>query len=178
MTWTYAPAPETAALANLQPAYRPFIGGEFVDGGGEALKTVNPATEEVLAEVGTASTDDMTGRSPPPVGRTRRRGAHAGAERAKYVAGSRGSSPSARELAVLETLDNGKPIRESREWTCPPRRRTCSTTRAGPTSSSYAGLGPAPRPLGVVGAVIPWNFPLLMAAWKSRRRSRRATRSC
>jgi aldehyde dehydrogenase (NAD+) len=57
--WTYAPAPESAALANLQPAYRPFVDGKFVDGEGEPLKTLNPATEEVLAEVGTASTDDV-----------------------------------------------------------------------------------------------------------------------
>ena len=59
MDWTYAPARESAALANLRPSYRPFVDGEFVDGGGEPLKTVNPATEEVLAEVGTADTADV-----------------------------------------------------------------------------------------------------------------------
>ena len=57
--WTYVPAPESAALANLKPSYRPFVDGEFVDGGGEPLKTLNPATEEVLAEVGTAGTEDV-----------------------------------------------------------------------------------------------------------------------
>ena len=58
-TWTYAPAPESAALARLQPTYRPYVDGAFVDGGGEPLKTVNPATEEVLAEVGTADESDV-----------------------------------------------------------------------------------------------------------------------
>ena len=57
--WTYAPAPESAALANLAPTYRPFVDGDFVDGGGEPLKTVNPATGEVLAEVGTADPADV-----------------------------------------------------------------------------------------------------------------------
>ena len=61
-TWTYAPAPESATLANLRPAYRPFVDGTFVDGGGEPLKTLNPATEEALAEVGTAFD---TGVAPP-----------------------------------------------------------------------------------------------------------------
>src|SRR5690242_1986158 len=84
--WTYAPAPENAAIANLQPTYRPFIDGEFVDGGGEPLKTINPATEEVLAEVGTASAADVE----RAVAAARKAydtvwGPMPGAERAKYV---------------------------------------------------------------------------------------------
>src|SRR3954452_23848356 len=85
-TWTYAPALESAALANLQPTYRPFIGGKFVDGGGEPLKTLNPATEGGLGEGGAASSDDVD----RAVAAARRAyettwGPMPGAERAKYL---------------------------------------------------------------------------------------------
>ena len=167
MTWTYAPAPESAALANLQPAYRPFIDGEFVDGNG-SMKTVNPATEEVLAEVGTASSDDVD----RAVAAARRAyettwGPMPGAERAKYLFRiARIVAERARELAVLETLDNGKPIRESRDVDVPTAAAHLFHHAGWADKLEYAGLGPSPKPLGVVGAVIPWNFPLLMAAWK------------
>ncbi len=167
-TWTYAPAPESAALANVQPAYRPFVGGKFVDGGGEALKTLNPATEEVLAEVGTASSDDVD----RAVAAARRAyettwGPMPGAERAKYLFRiARIVAERARELAVLETLDNGKPIRESRDVDVPTAAAHLFHHAGWADKLEYAGLGPSPKPLGVVGAVIPWNFPLLMAAWK------------
>jgi aldehyde dehydrogenase (NAD+) len=167
-TWTYAPAPESAALARLQPSYRPFVDGGFVDGGGEPLKTVNPATGEVLAEVGTADESDVdravaaarlafeTTWGPMP-----------GAERAKYLFRiARIVAERARELAVLETLDNGKPIRESRDVDVPTASAHLFHHAGWADKLQYAGLGPDPRPLGVVGAVIPWNFPLLMAAWK------------
>ncbi|MCX6464987.1 MAG: aldehyde dehydrogenase family protein, partial [Pseudonocardiales bacterium] len=166
--WTYAPAPESAALANLQPTYRPFVDGAFVDGGGEALKTVNPATEEVLAEVGTASEADVD----RAVAAARRAfettwGPMPGAERAKYLYRiARIVAERSRELAVLETLDNGKPIRESRDVDVPTASAHLFHHAGWADKLEYAGLGPAPRPLGVVGAVIPWNFPLLMAAWK------------
>ena len=167
MTWTYAPAPESAALANLQPTYRPFIGGKFVDGSG-SMKTLNPATEEVLAEVGTASSDDVD----RAVAAARRAyastwGPMSGAERAKYLFRiARIVAERARELAVLETLDNGKPIRESRDVDVPTASAHLFHHAGWADKLQYAGLGPDPRPLGVVGAVIPWNFPLLMAAWK------------
>ena len=142
MTWTYAPAPESAALANLQPTYRPFIEGE-VRRRQRLDEDVNPATEEVLAEVGTASSDDVD----RAVAAARRAyettwGPMPGAERAKYLFRiARIVAERARELAVLETLDNGKPIRESRDVDVPRPRRTCSTTRAGPTSWSTPGSG-------------------------------------
>jgi aldehyde dehydrogenase (NAD+) len=167
MTWTYAPAPESAALANLQPAYRPFIDGAFVDGTG-SMKTVNPATEEVLAEVGTASADDVD----RAVAAARRAyettwGPMPGAERAKYLFRiARIVAERARELAVLETLDNGKPIRESRDVDVPTAAAHLFHHAGWADKLEHAGLGPSPKPLGVVGAVIPWNFPLLMAAWK------------
>ncbi|WP_232663896.1 aldehyde dehydrogenase family protein [Pseudonocardia sp. TRM90224] len=166
--WTYAPAPESAAIANLQPTYRPFVDGKFVDGGGEPLKTVNPATEEVLAEVGTASSADVD----TAVAAARRAfettwGPMPGAERAKYIYRiARIVAERARELAVLESLDNGKPIRESRDVDVPTASAHLFHHAGWADKLEYAGLGPAPKPLGVVGSVIPWNFPLLMAAWK------------
>jgi len=168
MDWTYAPAPENAAIANLQPTYRPFIDGEFVDGGGEPLKTINPATEEVLAEVGTASPADVE-RATAAARRayTKVWGPMSGAERAKYIYRiARIMAERSRELAVLETLDNGKPIRESRDVDIPTASAHLFHHAGWADKLEYAGLGPAPKPVGVVGAVIPWNFPLLMAAWK------------
>nr|WP_143172393.1 aldehyde dehydrogenase family protein [Pseudonocardia thermophila] len=168
MDWTYSPAPENAAIANLEPTYRPFIDGEFVDGGGEPLKTINPATEEVLAEVGTAAQEDVD----RAVAAARRAhdevwGRMPGAERAKYLFRiARIVAERSRELAVLETLDNGKPIRESRDVDVPTAAAHLFHHAGWADKLEYAGLGPAPKPVGVVGAVIPWNFPLLMAAWK------------
>jgi aldehyde dehydrogenase (NAD+) len=164
--WTYAPAPESAALANLRPAYRPFVDGEFVDGGGEPLTTVNPATEEVLAEVGTAAAADVE----RAVGAARRAydevwGPMPGAQRARYLFRiARVVAERARELSVLETLDNGKPIRESRDVDVPLVAQHLFHHAGWADKLEYSGAGT--RPLGVVGAVIPWNFPLLMAAWK------------
>jgi aldehyde dehydrogenase (NAD+) len=168
MSWEYAPAPESAALANLKAAYRPFVDGQFIDGAGEALKTVNPATEEVLAEVGTAGAEDVDRAVAAARGAYERVwGPMPGAERAKYLFRiARVVAERARELAVLETLDNGKPIRESRDVDVPTASAHLFHHAGWADKLGYAGLGPDPRPVGVVGAVIPWNFPLLMAAWK------------
>ncbi|MGC7095749.1 aldehyde dehydrogenase family protein [Amycolatopsis lurida] len=164
----YAPAPESRDLANLKPAYRPFINGEFVDGAGEPLKSVNPATEEVLAEVSTASKSDVD----TAVKAARRAyektwGKMPGAERAKYIFRlARLIQERARELAVLESLDNGKPIKESRDSDIPTAAAHFFYHAGWADKLDYAGYGPDPRPLGVAGQVIPWNFPLLMLAWK------------
>jgi len=166
--WTYSPARENAALANLQPTYRPFVDGQFVDGGGEPLKTVNPATEEVLAEIGTASPADVD-RAVAAARKAFEKvwGPMSGAERAKYLFRiARIVAERSRELAVLETLDNGKPIRESRDVDVPTAAAHLFHHAGWADKLGHAGYGPDPKPLGVVGAVIPWNFPLLMAAWK------------
>ncbi|MFC0439157.1 aldehyde dehydrogenase family protein [Kutzneria buriramensis] len=166
--WEYAPAPESRDIANLKPAYRMFVDGKFVEGSGEPLKTVNPATEEVLAEVGTASAADVDNA----VKAARRAydriwGRMPGAERAKYIFRiARLIQERARELAVLESLDNGKPIRESRDVDVPTAAAHFFYHAGWADKLGYAGFGPDPRPLGVAGQVIPWNFPLLMAAWK------------
>jgi aldehyde dehydrogenase (NAD+) len=166
--WEYAPAPESRDVANLKPSYRMFVDGEFVDGGGEPLKTVNPATEEVLAEVSTADRSDVD----RAVAAARRAydevwGRMPGAERAKYIYRiARMMAERSRELAVLESLDNGKPIKESRDLDVPAASAHFFYHAGWADKLAYAGHGPDPRPLGVAGQVIPWNFPLMMAAWK------------
>ena len=166
--WEYAPAPESRDIANLKPTYRPFIGGEFVDGSGEPLQTINPATEEVLAEVGTASVSDVDNAvKAARKAYDRVWGPMPGTERAKYIFRiARLIQERARELAVLETLDNGKPIKESRDTDIPTAAAHFFYHAGWADKLEYAGLGPQPRPLGVAGQVIPWNFPLLMLAWK------------
>ncbi|MEV0065112.1 MULTISPECIES: aldehyde dehydrogenase family protein [unclassified Amycolatopsis] len=164
----YAPAPESRDIANLKDHYRPFIGGEFVDGSGEPLKTVNPATEEILAEVGTASVSDVD-----TAVRAARKAYDTvwskmpGSERAKYLFRiARLIQERSRELAVLESLDNGKPIKESRDSDVPTAAAHFFYHAGWADKLEYAGYGPNPKPLGVAGQVIPWNFPLLMLAWK------------
>src|SRR6266542_3436534 len=164
----YAPAPESRAIANLKDHYKPFINGEFVDGSGEPLKTINPATEEVLAEVGTASVSDVD-----IAVKAARKAYHTvwskmpGSERAKYLFRiARLIQERSRELAVLESLDNGKPIKESRDSDVPTAAAHFFYHAGWADKLDYAGYGPNPRPLGVAGQIIPWNFPLLMLAWK------------
>ncbi|MFI9385131.1 aldehyde dehydrogenase family protein [Kutzneria sp. NPDC052558] len=166
--WEYAPAPESRDIANLKPAYRMFVDGKFVEGSGEPLKTVNPATEEVLAEVSTASPADVdTAVKAARRAHERVWGKMPGAERAKYIFRvARLIQERARELAVLESLDNGKPIKESRDVDVPTAAAHFFYHAGWADKLGYAGFGPDPRPLGVAGQVIPWNFPLLMAAWK------------
>ncbi|MBW4716139.1 aldehyde dehydrogenase family protein [Saccharothrix obliqua] len=166
--WDYAPAPESRDIANLKPTYRMFVDGQFVEGGGEPLKTVNPGTEEVLAEVSTATTADVD-KAVKAARRAYERawGRMPGSERAKYIFRiARLVQERARELAVLESLDNGKPIRESRDVDIPTAAAHFFYHAGWADKLGYAGYGPDPKPLGVAGQVIPWNFPLLMAAWK------------
>jgi acyl-CoA reductase-like NAD-dependent aldehyde dehydrogenase len=165
----YAPAPESRAIARVDSHYGLFIGGEFVESeDGSPFKTVNPATEEVLAEV--------TAAGPRDVDRAVRAAREAyekvwgpmpGHDRAKYLYRiARILQERSRELAVLESLDNGKPIRESRDVDVPLAAAWFFSYAGWADKLEFAGLGPDPRPLGVAGQVIPWNFPLLMLAWK------------
>ncbi|MEB3368090.1 aldehyde dehydrogenase family protein [Saccharopolyspora mangrovi] len=166
--WEYAPAPESRELADLKPNYRMFVDGEFVDGGGQPIKTINPATEETLAEVASADTGDVD----RAVAAARRAydgvwSKLPGKERAKYLFRiARLIQERGRELAVLETLDNGKPIKESRDVDIPTAAAHFFHHAGWADKLGYAGYGPDPKPLGVAGQVIPWNFPLLMLAWK------------
>ncbi|VVJ24416.1 Aldehyde dehydrogenase (EC [Amycolatopsis camponoti] len=163
----YAPAPESRAIANLKDHYKPFINGEFVDGSGEPLKTINPATEEVLAEVGTASKSDVDTAVKAARKAFSTWSKMPGTERAKYLFRiARLIQERSRELAVLESLDNGKPIKESRDSDIPTAAAHFFYHAGWADKLDYAGYGPNPKPLGVAGQIIPWNFPLLMLAWK------------
>ncbi|TDD84126.1 aldehyde dehydrogenase family protein [Saccharopolyspora karakumensis] len=166
--WEYAPAPESRELADLKQHYLMFVDGEFVDGGGQTIKTVNPATEETLAEVASADTGDVD----RAVAAARRAYDQVwsklpGKERAKHMFRiARLIQERSRELAVLETLDNGKPIKESRDVDVPTAAAHFFHHAGWADKLDHAGFGPNPKPLGVAGQVIPWNFPLLMLAWK------------
>src|SRR3954449_5382503 len=164
----YAPAPESRSIVDIKPSYGLFIDGEFVDGSGEAFKTVNPATEEVLTEVSSGSEADVD-RAVAAARRafTRVWGPMRPADRGKYLFRiARILQERAREFAVLESLDNGKPIRESRDVDIPLAAAHFFYHAGWADKLDFAGLGPNPRPLGVAGQVIPWNFPMLMLAWK------------
>ena len=164
----YAPAPESRDIARLKPSYGIFVNGEFRDGTGAAVKTLNPATEEPLAEVFEAGPSDVD----DAVRAARRAyadvwGPMPGRERAKYLFRiARAIQERGRELAVLESLDNGKPIKESRDVDIPLAAAHFFYYAGWADKLEYAGYGANPRPIGVAGQVIPWNFPLLMAAWK------------
>ena len=168
MDWDYAPAPESAAIGRLRDRYQMFVGGRFVDGRGDDVKTINPATEEALASVstaGTADVDDAVAAARTAYDEVWSR--ISPAERGKYLYRiARGIAERARELAVVETLDNGKPIKESRDVDVPTAAAHFFYHAGWADKLQHAGFGPAPASLGVAGQVIPWNFPLLMAAWK------------
>ncbi|CAN5456959.1 aldehyde dehydrogenase family protein [soil metagenome] len=167
-TFPYAPAPESRDIARLKPSYGIFVNGEFRDGRGQSVKTINPATEEPLAEVSEAAAADVD--DAVAAARAAQEGSWSRvtpAERAKYLFRiARAVAERGRELAVLETLDNGKPIRESRDVDIPTAAAHFFYYAGWADKLGYAGFGPSPRPIGVAGQVIPWNFPLLMAAWK------------
>jgi aldehyde dehydrogenase (NAD+) len=164
----YAPAPESRDIARLKASYQIFVDGSFRDGTGEAIKTINPADEEPLAEVAEAGPTDVD--DAVKAARKAYDGPWSklsGAERGKYLFRiARAIQERGRELAVLESLDNGKPIRESRDVDIPTAAAHFFYYAGWADKLGHAGFGPSPRPLGVAGQIIPWNFPLLMAAWK------------
>ena len=167
-TFEYAPAPESRAVVDLDSTYGLFINGDWVDGRGTAFKTVNPATEEVLADIHEASPDDVDlAVKAARTAYTRVWSRMSGADRGKYLFRiARILQERTREFAVLETLDNGKPIKETRDVDIPLAAAHFFYHAGWADKLSYAGYGPDPRPHGVVGQIIPWNFPLLMLAWK------------
>ena len=166
--WEYAPAPQERGIVTIAPSYGLFVNGEFTPAaGGRTFSTVNPASEEPLAEVALAAEADVD----RAVRAARDAFEHVwgpmpGARRAKYIYRiARLIAERAREFAVLESLDNGKPIRESRDVDVPLASAHFFYHAGWADKLEYAGFGQA-RPVGVAGQVIPWNFPLLMAAWK------------
>ena len=165
----YAPAPESAALVDIKSEYGLFINGKFVaPKAGKTFTTINPATEEVLAKVGYAELADVN------LAVTAARNAFTktwsklpAAERGKYLFRiARILQERSREFAVLETLDNGKPIRETRDTDIPLAAAHFFYHAGWADKLSYAGHGSNPKPYGVAAQIIPWNFPMLMLAWK------------
>ncbi|MTA24669.1 MAG: aldehyde dehydrogenase family protein, partial [Actinobacteria bacterium] len=165
----YAPAPESAALVDIKSEYGLFINGKFVaPKSGKTFTTINPATEEVLAKVAYAELADVN------LAVTAARNAFTktwsklpAAERGKYLFRiARILQERSREFAVLETLDNGKPIRETRDTDIPLAAAHFFYHAGWADKLSYAGHGSNPKPYGVAAQIIPWNFPMLMLAWK------------
>jgi aldehyde dehydrogenase (NAD+) len=165
----YAPAPEATDHVTLRADHGLLIGGRWVAPASERrFKTINPATEEVLAEVAEAGEEDVDAAVKAA------RAAYAkvwsrmpGSERAKYLYRiARILQERARELAVLETMNGGKPIKESRDVDLPLAAAHFFYHAGWADKLDYAFPGRRPAPLGVAAQVIPWNFPLLMAAWK------------
>jgi len=168
-TWEYAPAPESTAIVRLQDRYGLFVNGEFVEPkSGKWFTTINPATEEPLAEVAEAGPEDvgLAVDSARDAYEQRWR-ALPGSERAKYLYRiARQLQERAREFAVLESMNGGKPIKESRDVDLPLAAAHFFYYAGWADKLEYAFPGRAPSPIGVAGQIIPWNFPMLMAAWK------------
>jgi len=167
-TWDYAPAPEARDIVTIEPSYGLFIAGEFVaPRDGSTFKTVNPATEEVLAEISAAGAGDVDAAVAAARRAQRSWARRPPAERAKYLYRlARTIQERSRELAVLESIDNGKPIKETRDVDLPLVAAHFFYYAGWADKLGYAGFGPDPQAVGVCGQIIPWNFPLLMLAWK------------
>jgi aldehyde dehydrogenase (NAD+) len=165
----YAPAPESRALVSIKPQYGLFINGAWVEPKSKTkFATINPATEEVLSKISQASDSDVDRAvKAARAAYTKTWSKMPAKERGKYLFRiARIMQERAREFAVLETLDNGKPIRESRDVDVPLAAAHFFYHAGWADKLDYAGLGSNPKPHGVVGQIIPWNFPLLMLAWK------------
>jgi aldehyde dehydrogenase (NAD+) len=165
--WTYAPAPESRDVVRLRERYGLFIGGEWVEPK-ETYTTIDPASEERLAEVGQA-TEQEVGAAVEAARGAYENGwsALAGSERAKYLFRiARLLQERSREFAVLESLNGGKPIKESRDVDLPLAAAHFFYYAGWADKLEYAFPNRKPRSLGVAGQIIPWNFPLLMLAWK------------
>ena len=163
--WDYAPAPERVKV-EIAPRYGHFINGEFTKPG-RTFPTINPATEDVLSEVSVGTTRDVNkavaaAREALPKWAKRKP-----TERAKYMFRiARRIQERAREIAILETKDGGKPIKESRDVDIPLVAHHFFYYAGWADKLEYAFPNRDPRPVGVCAQIIPWNFPLLMAAWK------------
>jgi aldehyde dehydrogenase (NAD+) len=167
--WDYAPAPEDSKNYVIAPQHELFIGGKFVKPtSGKYFESVNPATEQTLTTIAAANAEDVDSA----VKAARKAydkvwSKMPGRERGKYLYRiARIIQEKSRELAVLETMDGGKTIKESRDVDLPLVAAHFFYYAGWADKLKYAFPGKTPQPLGVAGQIIPWNFPLLMAAWK------------
>lgn len=166
--WEYDPAPETAD-PKIKPRYDLFIGGKFVPpASGKYFDTINPANETKLAEMALAGADDVAAAyRAAQKAQDGAWGKMPGKERAKYIYRiARLLQDRAREFAVAETMDNGKPIKETRDFDVPMAAAHFFYHAGWADKLAYVAPGRRVAPLGIVGQVIPWNFPLLMMSWK------------
>ncbi len=165
--WTYAPAPESRDVVQIRERYGHFVGGEWLEPS-QTYTTISPGTEEDLAEVGQATSEEVD------LAVKAARGAYEngwsnlpGSERAKYLFRiARILQERAREFAVLESLNGGKPIKESRDVDLPLAAAHFFYYAGWADKLEYAFPNRKPKPVGVAGQIIPWNFPLLMLSWK------------
>jgi aldehyde dehydrogenase (NAD+) len=165
--WAYAPAPESRDIVQLRERYGHFIGGEWLEPA-ETYETISPATEETLAVVGQGTAQDVD-RAVTAAREAFANGWSAlpGSERAKYLFRiARILQERSREFAVLESLNGGKPIKESRDVDLPLAAAHFFYYAGWADKLEYAFPNRRPKPVGVAGQIIPWNFPLLMLAWK------------
>ncbi len=167
--WEYAPAPEARDIVSLEKRYGLFVNGTFVEPrSAEWFPSISPSTEEPLAEVAQAGEEDVDAAVQAARGAFENGWSSlAASERAKYLYRiARIIQERSRELAVLESLDGGKPIRESRDVDLPLAAAHFFYYAGWADKLEYAFPNRRPKPLGVAGQIIPWNFPLLMLAWK------------
>ena len=166
--WEYAPAPESTEIVDIKDTYGLYIGGQFVEpASGEYFKTINPATEEVLAAIPVAGEEDINRAVEAARGAFKNWSALPGSQRARYIFRiARIVQERARELAVLESMNGGKPIKESRDVDVPLVAAHFFYYAGWADKLSYAFPGRRAKPIGVCAQIIPWNFPLLMLSWK------------
>ena len=167
--WEYASAPESTDIVHLEDRYGLFIGGEFIEPkSGRWFPTIEPATERVLADVAEGGPEDVLVAVEAARDAASAWQALRGTERAKFIFRiARQLQERAREFAVLESMNGGKPIKESRDVDLPLAAAHFFYYAGWADKLEYAFPGRGePRPVGVAGQIIPWNFPLLMAAWK------------
>ena len=164
--WTYAPAPESTDIVSLQDRYELFIGGTWVEAK-EHFTTLAPRDESPLAEVAQAGPEDVAAAVAAARDAYRSWSRLPGSERAKYLFRiARILAERSREFAVLESLNGGKPIKESRDVDLPLASAHFFYYAGWADKLEYAFPNRKPKPVGVAGQIIPWNFPLLMLAWK------------
>jgi aldehyde dehydrogenase (NAD+) len=164
----YAPSRESTEIVTIKPSYQLYIGGRWVDPKvGGSFTSTNPATEAPLAQIAEADADDVDRAVKAARKAFPKWSGLAPTERAKVVYRiARQLQERSREFAVLETLDGGKPIKESRDVDVPLAAAHFFYYAGWADKLEWAFANRTPTPIGVVGQVIPWNFPLLMAAWK------------
>ncbi|HTZ07307.1 MAG TPA: aldehyde dehydrogenase family protein [Gaiellaceae bacterium] len=165
--WAYAPAPESRDVVHIDERYGHFVGGAWLEAT-ETYETISPASEEPLAQIGQGTAHDVD-RAVAAARDAQQNGWSSlpGAERAKYLFRiARILQERSREFAVLESLNGGKPIKESRDVDLPLAAAHFFYYAGWADKLEYAFPNRSPRPVGVAGQIIPWNFPLLMLSWK------------